>query len=139
MGPPRPGRTDVAEQADRRSHRRRRAGCSLASRVPGLSDVVPRYMYWPTVDPDAGPTTPSRFADGGILENLAIATALSYGDVDNVIAFVNTNQPMTLVDGVVSVDDSIPAALRLPALRSDSRGTVSTRPPGRSSNPRTPS
>ncbi|HYH46750.1 MAG TPA: hypothetical protein VEG34_13780, partial [Thermoanaerobaculia bacterium] len=46
----------------------------------------------------AGPqNTPSRFADGGDLENTGVASLLSYTDVDSVIAFVNSSDPLTAV------------------------------------------
>ena len=37
---------------------------------------------------------PTRFADGGNLENTGIASLLAYDDIDSVIAFVNCPNPM---------------------------------------------
>jgi hypothetical protein len=94
----------------------------LQSALSDLQKIIPRYQYWPVIDPQ--PTahpTPSQFADGGNLENTGIAALLAYSDVDSVIAFVN---PMTVMqpgrygvaDGnggfipgtMVIVDDCIP-------------------------------
>ncbi len=55
------------------------------------TDIVPQYSYWPvtsaTPDPNIQPT---RFADGGNLENTGVASMLSYCDIDNVISFINS-------------------------------------------------
>ena len=78
-----------------------------------LSDLVPKYQYWPVSDVPAEKTVnPTLFADGGLLENSGIASVLAYSDVDNVIAFINsiTRLSQQTVQGksVVVVDDSIP-------------------------------
>jgi hypothetical protein len=69
-----------------------------------LQAIVPRYQYWPVLDPH--PSTrpmPSRFADGGNLENTGVAALLAYSDIDSVIAFVN---PMTVMQrGAYGVAD----------------------------------
>jgi predicted acylesterase/phospholipase RssA len=61
-----------------------------------LSDLVPAYRYWPAANPPVGSTiNPTKFADGGSLENSGIAAMLAYGDIDNIIAFTNTSTPIT--------------------------------------------
>lgn len=61
-----------------------------------LADLVPAYRYWPAANPPAGKTiNPTKFADGGSLENSGIAAMLAYGDIDNLIAFTNTSTPIT--------------------------------------------
>ena len=79
----------------------------------GLADLralIPRYQYWPVRNATAAQSTaPTDFADGGSLENSGIAGALSYADIDNVIAFVDTLTTLAQDgNGVVIVDDSIP-------------------------------
>ncbi len=67
----------------------------LQSALADLHEIIPRYQYWPVLDPH--PSTrpmPSRFADGGNLENTGIAALLASSDIDSVIAFVN---PMTVL------------------------------------------
>ncbi|TQV88004.1 patatin-like phospholipase family protein [Aliikangiella coralliicola] len=61
----------------------------------GIKNIIPQYYYWPVTD--AKPETDikaTRFADGGSLENTGVAAMLSYQDIDNVIAFVNTPTPL---------------------------------------------
>jgi hypothetical protein len=75
-----------------------------------LKDLIPSYQYWPVANPPVGSTIKTTdFADGGSLENLGIADVLSYGDIANVIAFINTSTPISQdAFGVIVVDDSIP-------------------------------
>ena len=57
-----------------------------------LSSLVPEYHYWPVAGAAPDPhIQPTRFADGGNLENTGVASLLSYRDIDNVIAFVNSS------------------------------------------------
>ncbi|WP_422367881.1 hypothetical protein [Pelagibius sp.] len=58
--------------------------------------LIPAYDYWPVrnVKPNAKLKS-TRFADGGNLENTGVASMLSYGDIDSVIACVNSATPMT--------------------------------------------
>jgi hypothetical protein len=76
-------------------HKLERGDLQAILREFTLTDIVPKYNYWPvadaTPDPDIRPTL---FADGGNLENTGIASMLSYRDIDNVIAFIN---PATLL------------------------------------------
>jgi hypothetical protein len=73
-------------------------------------DLVPAYQYWPITGVTGGETvTTSRFADAGSLDNTGIASVLSYADVDNVIAFINTETLLSEdARSVVVVDDDIP-------------------------------
>jgi hypothetical protein len=75
-----------------------------------LSDLIPAYRYWPAAKPPAGSAiNPTRFADGGSLENSGIAAMLAYGDIDNIIAFTNTLTPIAKDNaGIIVVDDSLP-------------------------------
>lgn len=57
--------------------------------------IVPAYTYWPVLGASAGPNAKtSEFADGGNLENTGVASLLSYDDIDNIIAFVNSSTPL---------------------------------------------
>jgi hypothetical protein len=71
-------------------------GQPLLQAMPSdLQKIIPKYQYWPVLDPH--PSTepiPSRFADGGNLENTGIAALLVYSDIDSIIAFVN---PTTVI------------------------------------------
>ena len=71
----------------------------IADILDDIGDLVPEYLYWPVKEakPDSSIKT-NRFADGGNLENTGVASLLSYQDIDNVIAFVNTSTPMTAGD-----------------------------------------
>jgi len=94
----------------------------LPSVLSDLQDVIPRYQYWPVLDPRPGtPSQPNRFADGGNLENTGIAALLAYLDIDSIIAFINSSVPIQpaaygvvdeqggfLPDTAVVIDDSIP-------------------------------
>lgn len=80
--------------------------------VQDLKDLVPEYPAWPVEDatPLADPKV-ERFADGGNLENTGVADALSYDDVDRVLAFVNSSNPlMTGAHGVMAPESSGPDA-----------------------------
>jgi hypothetical protein len=67
----------------------------LQSMLTDLQEIIPRYQYWPVLDPRPSiPPIPSRFADGGNLENTGIAALLAYSDIDSIIGFVN---PMTVM------------------------------------------
>lgn len=76
--------------------------------VDDLQDLVPEYLYWPVLDASPEPDLKTtRFADGGDLENTGVADALSYEDVDRVLAFVNSSNPvMTGAHGVMVPDGS---------------------------------
>jgi hypothetical protein len=75
-----------------------------------LKDLIPEYRYWPVKNAQAFPSTqPSRFADGGSLENTGVAGLLAYQDVDNVIAFVNSSSPLAAADlGVFEGSTELP-------------------------------
>jgi len=60
-----------------------------------LKDLIPEYRYWPVKDAKpASSTQPTRFADGGNIENTGVASLLSYADIDNVIACINSTTPL---------------------------------------------
>jgi hypothetical protein len=62
----------------------------LQSMLTDLQEIIPSYQYWPVLDPKPSmPPMPSRFADGGNLENTGITALLAYSDIDSIIAFVN--------------------------------------------------
>jgi hypothetical protein len=55
------------------------------------------YYYWsPAHEAVVSDPTATRFADGGSLENTGINGMLAYADIDNLIAFVNSEVPMAL-------------------------------------------
>jgi len=69
------------------------------SRPGPIENMIPRYIYWSTNPiPFGKPLIPSRFADGGCLENLGIAAALSYTDIDRVITCINTATALEKVE-----------------------------------------
>ena len=78
--------------------------------IAALSNLVPAYQYWGVSAPPVGSTIKtSEFADGGSLEDLGLADALAYGDIDNVISFINTETPIAKDSaGIIVVDSSIP-------------------------------
>jgi len=60
-----------------------------------LQDLIPEYQYWPVAGVQPSPQTlPTRFADGGNLENLGLNAMLAYSDVDTLIVFANTSTPL---------------------------------------------
>ena len=75
-----------------------------------LKDLIPEYRYWPVKGAQPFPgTQPSRFADGGSLENTGVAGLLAYQDVDNIIAFVNSSSPLAAADlGVFEGSTELP-------------------------------
>ena len=71
-----------------------------------IDDLVPEYFYWHAKDTATDTSLKTnRFADGGNLENTGIASLLSYQDIDNLIAFVNTSTPMTAAKKGVMDED----------------------------------
>lgn len=74
--------------------------------LDAIREVIPEYRYWPVRDAaPAERTEPTRFADGGNLENVGLADALSFDDVDNVLAMVNSPTPMVAAaKGVIDAD-----------------------------------
>jgi hypothetical protein len=68
---------------------------SLKADLAILQELIPRYPYWPVADAQAYPeTNPTLFADGGSLENSGVNAMLSYTDVENVIACLNSSTAM---------------------------------------------
>jgi hypothetical protein len=67
-------------------------GREIASIISELKDLVPQYDYWSALatKPVEAPK-PSRFADGGDLENTGVGGMLAYGDIDNIITCVNSS------------------------------------------------
>jgi hypothetical protein len=64
-----------------------------AAKLPDIKDIIPQYYYWPVRNPQAT-LNPTRFADGGNLENAGIASLLAYSDIDSVISFINSETPL---------------------------------------------
>ena len=63
--------------------------------LDGIRELTPEYFYWPALDAAPDPNIQTTdFADGGDLENTGIASLLAYTDIDKVISFVNSSQPM---------------------------------------------
>jgi hypothetical protein len=80
---------------------------TFQAKLPFLDSLDPEYQYWPIASRES--TTPVRylFADGGSLENSGVASMVSRG-VPNVIAFINSQTPLSLEDGEVVLDPQIP-------------------------------
>lgn len=83
-----------------------------ATKLSILESIIPSYQYWSVVNPPLGETVaPTHFTDGGSLENSGVATALSYEDIDTVIAFLNTSTVLSqswLHPEYVVLDDCVP-------------------------------
>jgi hypothetical protein len=61
-----------------------------------LAALDPAYYYWPVSNPEAvANPLPTGFADAGSLDNTGINGMLAYSDIDSLIAFVNSEVPMT--------------------------------------------
>lgn len=82
----------------------------IKSDLGNLQDLIPQYQYWPVAGVQPWPDTqPTRFADGGSLENLGVASMLSYADIDNLISFCNSSTPLGKdSNGVIIVDGQVP-------------------------------
>ena len=93
----------------------------IKSDLAKLQDLIPELQYWPVAGVRPWPDTqPTRFADGGSLENLGVASVLAYGDVDNVISFVNSSTPLAKDgNGVVIVDGALPPLFGFQPYQSD--------------------
>jgi hypothetical protein len=66
-----------------------------AAQLGDIKDLIPQYGYWPVRNPQATPNAkPTRFADGGSLENAGVASLLAYSDIDSLISFINTATPL---------------------------------------------
>ena len=77
---------------------------TLTFRFPNPQDLIPQYNYWPVADPTvvSNPQT-TGFADGGSLENTGVNALLAYSDINALISFVNSNQPLMI--GTYGVSD----------------------------------
>jgi hypothetical protein len=85
------------------------------SDLRNLQDLIPQYQYWPVAGAAAFPVTkPTRFADGGNLENLGVGAMLSCADVERLIAFVNTDLPLAAgTRGVIDAQGNEVAGTRV--------------------------
>lgn len=95
---------DVAEEELQKLRTLRRRKAMTAGRLAelksdfeklSLKGLIPEYAYWPAARP--GPydeTNPTRFADGGSLENTGVAALLAYSDVERLISCVNSTTPL---------------------------------------------
>lgn len=82
---------------------------TIKGQLSFLDAIIPAYEYWPVANVPYGKAVKvTEFADGGSLENSGIASMLAYSDVDNIIAFVNSEFRLSSEHGHVIVDDSIP-------------------------------
>ena len=79
---------------------------SIDSFLDSIQSVIPEYAYWPVLNASpAEETKPSRFADGGILENSGICGMLTYEDIDSIIACVNSARPLAAGEkGVIDAE-----------------------------------
>jgi hypothetical protein len=72
---------------------------ALKFSLPNLQDLIPQYYYWSPAYPEGvQQPAPTRFADGGSLENTGINGLLAYSDIDSVIAFVNSETAIAAGD-----------------------------------------
>ena len=74
------------------------------------AEVLPAYNYW-SLGEVSQPNPQNRtfgFSDGGTFDNSGILGLLAQTDVNRIVAFINTETPLSKAGGVVAVDDSIP-------------------------------
>ena len=82
----------------------------LVKAINEINDFIPEQHYWPVRSAELQRSArseeearPTRFADGGNLENTGIANLLTYLDVERIIAFVNSPTSMKSVDvGIIA-------------------------------------
>jgi hypothetical protein len=76
------------------------------------SKVIPQYNYWPLgkVSQGNAANTVYRFSDGGDFDNTGILGLLAQTGADRIIAFLNTETPLSIeqVSGEVVVSSDVP-------------------------------
>ncbi len=74
------------------------------------SDLIPKYNYWQLRE--VGQSNPANlpygFSDGGDFDNSGILGMLAQTDANAIVAFVNTDVPLSENSGSIVVDPSIP-------------------------------
>ena len=84
----------------------------------GIDSLDPRFEYWsPNWSAPGGAS--ANFEDGGSLENTGVASLLAYGDIDAVVAFVNTSEALQINDGKIVIAEQVPALFGLRKYDSD--------------------
>jgi len=74
--------------------------------------LIPQYKYWPVRDITANPgVIPTRFADGGSLENTGIAGMLAHDEIHSIISCVNADAGLHIGD-----DDLLQVSSQIPVL-----------------------
>ena len=73
-------------------------------------EVIPAYNYWPLGEVGAG--NPANnvygFSDGGGFDNTGILGALAQTNVNRIVAFINSEVPISQVNSAYYVDPSLP-------------------------------
>jgi len=80
---------------------------AFQAKLPFLDSLDPEYQVWPIANRETTPPARYLFADGGSLENSGVASMVSRG-VPNIIAFVNSQTPLSMEDGEIVLDPQIP-------------------------------
>jgi hypothetical protein len=67
----------------------------LQFKFPNLQDIIPEYYYFPVgQQTPVNRPQPTRFADGGSLDNTGVNGLLAYSDIQSIIAFINTEEAL---------------------------------------------
>ena len=71
------------------------------------SEVIPVYNYWPAGDVSKPMNKAFGFSDGGSFDNTGILGLLAQTDANKIIAFVNTETPLSGTATSLTLDSSI--------------------------------
>jgi hypothetical protein len=80
---------------------------ALESFAAEASDVIPMYNYWPPGQVANPSNTVLGFSDGGDFDNTGILGLLAQTDANRIIAFVNTEIPLSGTATNLTLDSSV--------------------------------
>ncbi len=80
---------------------------ALESFTNDASDVIPTYNYWPAGQVSTPPNKIFGFSDGGSFDNTGILGLLAQTNANRIIAFVNTETPLSGTPPSLGMDNSI--------------------------------
>jgi hypothetical protein len=72
------------------------------------SDVIPMYNYWPAGQVASASNTTLGFSDGGDFDNSGILGLLAQTNANKIIAFANTETPLSGTATNLTIDASLP-------------------------------
>jgi len=81
---------------------------TIQKEFPILDGLIPKYPYWPVKGRNLSKNSvyPYEFADAGSLEDTGI-TSLLNRNLPNIIAFVNSQTPLTKDSGQIVIDSQV--------------------------------